>query len=164
MRACSGATAAAISASVKRGVMCCGQFQSNASTAMTQAPLDLGRDSPRQLSRSSGGRILGRRDRPRAAEDLQPAAARVVDQDQRHPVVAGQIADADILPVAAKVREADRPLVQHLEEARRPAAMLDVGPAGLADRRHVEAVARGEEGCLGGTEPSWCASPPSKRA
>jgi hypothetical protein len=41
--------------------------------------------------------------------------------------VLGEIADGDVLPVAAEIGEAKRALVDHLQEARRAAAVLDVG-------------------------------------
>ena len=57
----------------------------------------------------------------------------------------GEIAEGDVLLVAAKVGEADEVGAKDVDESWRPAAMLDVGPAGLGDGGHVEAVAEGEE-------------------
>src|SRR3954471_8748612 len=91
-------------------------------------------------------------DLTRVAQHLQAAPVRVVHQEQRYPVVALEVAEADILPVAEEVGEAERAVVKHLEEAWRAAAVLDVGPAGLAHRGHVEAVTRGDEGGLSGSE------------
>ena len=42
-----------------------------------------------------------------------------------------------------------RALVEHAQEAGRAAAVLDIGPAGLGHRCHVEAVARGNVRALG---------------
>ncbi len=64
-----------------------------------------------------------------------------------------RFADADILSVAAKIREADRRLVQNPHKAGRPAAMLDVGPARLADGGHVERIAGRDEAGLDLREP-----------
>jgi hypothetical protein len=56
-----------------------------------------------------------------------------------------EIAEADVLLVAAKVCEAEECVVDNANEAFGAAAMLYVGPAGFADRRHVEAVAALDE-------------------
>src|SRR5262245_37741334 len=77
--------------------------------------------------------------------DFEAGAARVVHQDQRRAIVAGQIANADVLTIAAIVGESQRLLIHDLEEAARTAPMLDVGPTRLRNRRHVEAVAIGNE-------------------
>jgi hypothetical protein len=71
------------------------------------------------------------------AQNLEPRPVRVVHQQQRDAVDCRKIADADILAVAAKIGKAERPVIQHPEESRRPAAMLDIGPAGLAGARHL---------------------------
>ena len=56
-----------------------------------------------------------------------------------------QIAQADVLLVAAQVGEAEESGVDDADEAFGAAAMLHVGPAGLADGGHVEAVAALDE-------------------
>src|SRR4029077_1967346 len=76
-----------------------------------------------------------------AAPDLEPARMRPVHQEQMHAVVLGEIADAEILPIAREIREAESAVVEYLQEARRTAAMLHVRPAFAARRRHEEAVA-----------------------
>jgi hypothetical protein len=60
-------------------------------------------------------------------------------------IVGCEVADADILTVAAKVGNRQRPVVENADEAGRPATVLDVGPAALRYGRHVEAVALGDE-------------------
>jgi hypothetical protein len=50
------------------------------------------------------------------------------------------------LPVALEIDEAEAALVENTEEARRPAAVLDIGLAVPARRGEKEAVARGDEG------------------
>jgi hypothetical protein len=61
-----------------------------------------------------------------AAPQLDALAAREIDQEQIGAVVLGQVSKCDVLPVAAIVGEAERALVDNLDEAFRPAAMLDV--------------------------------------
>ena len=100
------------------------------------------RDRLRQL------RIIGEALRLGMGENLQPPAVRVIHQDQRDARIGGEIAEADILPIAGEIRERQRPVVDHAQEAARAAAMLDVRPAGLRDARHVEAVAFGDKGHL----------------
>ena len=73
-------------------------------------------------------------------EKLQAALMRVVDGDDRHSVVTGHIAGADVLQVAAKVHPADGVVVEDMHESLRPATELDIGPSGLADGRKIEAV------------------------
>jgi hypothetical protein len=82
------------------------------------------------------------------SKDFETGLVRVIHEEQCHPRIVFQIAQADVLLVAAKVREADERRVDYVNEAFGAAAMLHVGPAGLADRGHVEAVAEGEEGLL----------------
>src|SRR3546814_15527689 len=86
-------------------------------------------------------RVLGDVDEAGAAPDLQAAAVRVVDQDEGDTVVGPEVADAQILAVAAEAGIGQRPPVEHLEEAARAAADLHVGPAGVADARLIEPVA-----------------------
>jgi hypothetical protein len=63
-----------------------------------------------------------------------------------------EISEADVLLVAAQVCEAEESGVDDANEAHRAAAMLYIGPAGFADRGHVEAVATLDEVLLRGTE------------
>jgi hypothetical protein len=51
-----------------------------------------------------------------------------------------QIANANVL-IAAKVGKGDGLVVEHMDEARVPATMLDIGPTGLAGGGHVKGVA-----------------------
>ena len=78
-------------------------------------------------------------------QDFKTRAAWIVHQDQRDTIIGGDIANADVLPVAAEIGKAERFLVEYLEEAGRAAAVLHIGPAGLRNRGHVEAVARCDE-------------------
>jgi len=87
-----------------------------------------------------------------AAQDLQAAPVRVVDQDQRGPVVMGQVADADVLAVAGKVGKGQRGAIHYLEKAGRPAAVLNMRPARFADGGEIEAVARRNELALARSE------------
>lgn len=82
------------------------------------------------------------------AEELEPPLMRVIHEDEGDAVVPAQIADADILAVAAEIGEAEGFVVQTFKEARRAAAMLDIGPAGFRDAGEIETVARGDEGAL----------------
>src|SRR5918994_263425 len=74
----------------------------------------------------------------------------VVHQEQRHAVVHSDVAGRDILTIAAELRVTQRPLIYDTQEARRPAAVLHVGPARLGDRSEVEPVLSCDEGgfCL----------------
>ncbi len=85
--------------------------------------------------------------------DLQPGAPGIVHQEQAGPIVGRQVAGADVLAIAAIVREGQRSIVQHLQKAARSAAMLKVGPARLRHRGHVEAVALRDEGGFAFGEP-----------
>ena len=60
--------------------------------------------------------------------------------------VLGEIAQRDVLPVAREVGEADGVLVEHPQEARRPAAMLDVGLALRVGGRQKDAGLGLDEG------------------
>ncbi len=63
---------------------------------------------------------------------------------------------ADVLLVAAEVGDAESRWIEDVDEAGLAAAMLDVGPASLADGGHVEAVAEADEGLLVGPEYVAC--------
>lgn len=75
-----------------------------------------------------------------AAPDFQPPAAFVVDDEQQNPIVFRQIPDRDVLLVAGKIGEGQRAIVEHLEKARRSAAVLDVRPAIAARGADEETV------------------------
>ena len=79
------------------------------------------------------------------AEDLEARLVGVVHEEECDAVVVGEIAERDVLLVAAEVGEGDEVGAKDVDEAGRAAAMLDVGPAGLGDGGHVEAVAEGDE-------------------
>ena len=53
--------------------------------------------------------------------------------------IVGQVARGDVLAVAGKIGESDRLVVEHVQEAGRAAAMLDVGLAVGACRRQEDA-------------------------
>ena len=63
-----------------------------------------------------------------------------------HLRVLGEVAERGALPVAAVVGEGERALVEHAQEAGRPAAMLDVRLAGGVRGREEEADLLGDEG------------------
>jgi hypothetical protein len=79
------------------------------------------------------------------AENFEPRPVRIIHQEQGRPVIAGKIAQADILPVAAKIREAQGPLIQHAQKPGRAAAMLQIRPAILRHGCHIETIARRDE-------------------
>ena len=81
--------------------------------------------------------------------DLEAPPMGVVHQEQRSAVICPEIAGADVLAVAAKVRDRQRCLVEHADEAGRAAAVLHIRPAALRDGRHIEAVALSDERRLG---------------
>ena len=81
-------------------------------------------------------------DDARLAPDLDPLAVDIVDQEKMRLRILGEIAERDILPVAREIGKADGLLIEHLEEARRPAAMLDVRLAVLARRGEEDARLR----------------------
>jgi hypothetical protein len=78
-----------------------------------------------------------------AAEDLESRLVGVVHEEEGDAVVVVEVAEGDVLLVAAQVGKAEERWAEDVEEAGRPAAVLDVGPAGLGDGGHVEAVAEG---------------------
>src|SRR5262245_197609 len=73
-----------------------------------------------------------------SAPDLHPSAILVVHEEEHGARVLGEIAGADILPVAGEIGESERRLVDDAQEARRSAAVLDVRLAVLARGRQVE--------------------------
>ena len=82
----------------------------------------------------------------RASPDLDPPPRGEIEQEQIGAVVVGKIADGDVLPVAGIIGNAQRPLVEHLDEALGAAAMLDIGRAGCGDRGQERGVEAGDEG------------------
>ena len=82
--------------------MCCGQFQSKATTVTTTGLLD---DRPvpghDQLGDEVG--VVPCVESACASEDLQPELVRVVHEEQRDPLIAGDVAGAQVLTVAAEV-------------------------------------------------------------
>src|SRR5262249_30692981 len=84
-------------------------------------------------------------DHPGFAPDLDPLAARVIHQEEERLRVLAQVAEGNELAIAAKIRECNRLLVQDVEEARRPTAMLDVGLAGTVCGAKKDAGLLGDE-------------------
>ena len=84
-------------------------------------------------------------DHARATPDFDAAAVGEIEQEQKSAVVLRKIAQRDVLPVAGVVGEAERPVVEHLDEALRPAAVLDVGSAELRDGRQKRGVELADE-------------------
>jgi hypothetical protein len=80
-----------------------------------------------------------------ATEDLEASLVGIVHEEQSHARIVLQIAEADVLLVAAQVREADERWVHDTDKALGAAAVLYVGPTGLADGGHVDAVAALDE-------------------
>src|SRR5262249_28605087 len=80
------------------------------------------------------------------APDLYPPPLGIVHQEEEGAVVAGEVAGGDVLPVAAVVGEGQRLVVEHVDEALRPAAMLDGGLALFADGREIGGIALGDVG------------------
>ena len=82
-------------------------------------------------------RIIFDVDQLGAAPDFQAAAVRVIHQDQRDPVIAGQIAGAHVLPVTLEIGVSDCVLVDDRQEPARPATELRIRPAGFRYRRLI---------------------------
>ena len=76
-------------------------------------------------------------DHARFAPELDPLACAVIDEKQIGFRIIGKIALRDVLAVAGKIGKGDRMVVEHMQETRRAAAMLDIGLA--------IAVGRGKE-------------------
>ncbi len=89
--------------------------------------------------------MLARIEHAGVPEQLEPGAVRVVHHEEGDPIGDVKVARADELAVALEIREADQIRSKHLYEPRWTSAVLHIGPAGLADGRHVEAVARVNE-------------------
>ena len=86
-----------------------------------------------------------------AAKDFEAGLVGIVHEEEGYTSVMLKITQTDILLVAAKVREADQPRIDDANETLWTTPVLHVGPAGLADRGHVEAVAALDEVLLGRT-------------
>ena len=78
---------------------------------------------------------------PRPRPDLEAPPVRVIHQDQRNPIIGGEVPGTDILHVAAKVGVADGALIKHFEKAGGAAAELNIGPAVFTDGCLIEAIA-----------------------
>ncbi len=63
-----------------------------------------------------------------------------------------EIADTDVLFVAAQVGEGDGAIIEDMKESFRAATILDIGPAIFRGGRHVEAIAVFQKCLLVGTE------------
>src|SRR6056297_3878559 len=63
--------------------------------------------------------IIGRIHNPGATPDLETAPVDVVHQDQRHTIVGVEIADTQILAVAAKISVGEGAIVENSDEASR---------------------------------------------
>ena len=84
--------------------------------------------------------------------DFQPGTARVIHQKQTGPIAAAQVAGGDVLPITGKIRHRQGGVIQQMQKARRAAAMLNIGPAGLRKGGQIEAVAGGNHRLLAGAE------------
>src|SRR6266702_366542 len=85
-------------------------------------------------------------DHPRPAPELHSPPLRIVHREEEGPLVLGEVAEGDILPIASKVGEAEPALVEYAQEAARSAPVLQVGLAGGTGGGEVDAVALGQEG------------------
>jgi hypothetical protein len=63
-----------------------------------------------------------------------------------------QVAGRDVLHIAAQVGEAEGGVIEDAEKTRGATALLDIGPAGLADGGYVEAITAADEILLRGAE------------
>lgn len=84
--------------------------------------------------------VLARVEHAGVAEDLQPRAMRVVHEEEADAVVDGEVAGREELAIALVIGEAELRRREHAQEAGRAAAVLHVGPAGLADGGKVERI------------------------
>src|SRR5215510_12914410 len=66
-------------------------------------------------------------DDTRTAPHFDTAALRVIHQEQKRLVILRQRPNGDVLFVAAKIGEGQRPFVKHFEESLGATTMLDVG-------------------------------------
>src|SRR5262249_40768102 len=81
----------------------------------------------------------------RAAPELDAPALGPVDQEHECAVVLRQVAEGDVLPVPAEVREGECLVVQHAQKAGWTDAVLYVGLAVCPRGREEEAVACRDE-------------------
>ena len=135
-------SARAISTASKRCGMCFGQLASHASTRKIEDLLAARLAVLRHQVGQQRGVVL---DDARLAPELDALPIGVVDQEQMGLRILGEVALRDELPVAAKVREGDGLLVEHPQEARRAATVLDVGLAGGVRRAEENAGLGGDE-------------------
>ncbi len=84
-------------------------------------------------------------DDPCGAPDLDALAVGVVHEEEKRLRVFGEVAEGDVLSVAAEVSEAEGFLVEDFEEAGGAAAVLDVGLASCIGGSEVEHVEVGQE-------------------
>jgi hypothetical protein len=80
-----------------------------------------------------------------AAPKLEPPAVCVVHQEQKRAVVRGEMANADVLPVARIFGKGEGPLVGHFDEASEAATVLDVRLPLGARRRQIGRVPLADE-------------------
>src|SRR5260221_1056148 len=85
-------------------------------------------------------------DRPRAAPQLHALLGGEVGDEDVRAVVLLEMTERDVLPVAGEIGEGQRLRADGLEESRRAAAMLDIGPSVGARGRQEEGVDDCEEG------------------
>ena len=80
-----------------------------------------------------------------ATQYLETCLPWVVNQNHCDPVVGKEIARADELLISPEIGESKGVIVDHLQKALRPAAMLNIWPSGRPDRCPVETVTLGKE-------------------
>jgi len=77
--------------------------------------------------------------------DLQARLLRIIHQEKSDPIRPGEIARREQLTITLIVGEGERGGTEHAQKSGWAAAMLNVGPAGFADRRQIETIARADE-------------------
>src|SRR3954453_22238219 len=124
IRACSGARTSSSSATVKRGVICCEQFQSNASivTTMRRSTFELVAVNDQHLRQI--GLVIDVAG-AHVAEHLQAQLMRIVHEEHRRAVIGVRVADGDVLAVARVVGRAERAIREMPYEAHGAATMLN---------------------------------------
>src|SRR5262249_31751587 len=92
-------------------------------------------------------------DDPRLAPDLYAGTLRVVDQEQVGFGIVGEIALRNVLPVAGEIDEGDRLVVEHTQETRWPATVLDIGLSVRAGGGEKDTRLRRDEDAQIGCDP-----------
>ena len=81
----------------------------------------------------------------RLSPDLHASPLGVVDEEQLRARILCQVAESDVLPVAAEVGEGQRVFIEQVQESGRAAAMLNIRLPFEVRGREKEATLRGDE-------------------